>query len=66
MQLVFNAVQTDTNKPELMTMYDLKEIMSEYQHLQHFKDYSIKGQPKSKDQIPQDIRTYYTLRALQQ
>ena len=45
-----------------MTVHELQQAMSQDQHLQHLKDYVIEGWPESRDQIPQDIRTYWTLR----
>ena len=47
---------------ECMTMHELQQAMSQDQHLQHLKDYIIQGWPKSRDQIPQDIKTYWTFR----
>ena len=62
MQLNINAIQTATTIPEYMTMHELQQAMSQDQHLQCLNDYIIQGWPESRDQIPQDIRTYWTFR----
>ena len=62
MQLGINAIHTATNIPECMTMHELQLVTYLDQHLQCLKDYIIQGWPKSRDQIPQDIRMYLTLR----
>ena len=51
-------IQSTTNVPECITMHELQEAMSQDQHLQHLMEYVIQGWPDSKNQLPQDIRTY--------
>ena len=45
-----------------MAMHELKEATSQDQHLQHLMGYVTQGWPERKNQLPQDIRTYWTLR----
>ena len=40
-------------------MHELPEATSQDQHLQHLMEYVIQGLPDSKNQLPQDIRTYW-------
>ena len=62
MQLNINTIQTPTNTPECKTMHDLQQVMFQDQHPQHPKDYIIQGWPESRDQIPEDTRTYWAFR----
>ena len=55
-------IQSTTNAPECMTLPRLQEAMSQNQHLQHLMEYVIQGWPDSKNQLPQDIRTYWMYR----
>ena len=59
MLLNVNAIQTITNIPEVITIHKLQQATSQDEHLEHLKDYTIQGWPESRDQIPQDIRTYW-------
>ena len=43
-------------------MHELQLATSQDQHLQCLKDYIIQGWTERKEQIPQDIRTYWTFR----
>ena len=45
-----------------MTMHELQEATSQDQHLQHLMEYVIQEWPDKKNQLPQDIRTYWTFR----
>ena len=45
-----------------MTMYVLQGATSQDQHLQDLMEYIIQVWPESKNQLPQDIRTYWTFR----
>ena len=62
MQISMNAIQSTTNVPECMTMHELQGAMSQDQHLKHLIEYVIQGWPESKNQQPQDIRTYWMFR----
>ena len=56
--LNIDAKQATTNIPECMTVHELQQATPQDEHLQHPKDHIIKGWPESRDQIPQDMRTY--------
>ena len=43
-------------------MCEQQEAMYQDQHLQHLMEYAIQGWPDSKNQLPHDIRTYWTFR----
>ena len=45
-----------------MTVQELQEAMSQDQHHQCLIEYVIQGWPENKNQLPQDIRTYWTFR----
>ena len=45
-----------------MTMHELWEATSQDQHLQGLMKYVIQRWPESKNQLPQDIRTYWMFR----
>ena len=62
MQISINVIQSITNIPECMTMNELQEATSQDQHLQYFMKYVIQGWPECKNQLPQDIRTYWMFR----
>ena len=47
---------------EYITMHELQEAMSQDQHLQHLMEYAIQGWPDSKNQLLQDMRTYWKFR----
>ena len=55
-----DVIQTTTNIPDCMTVQQLQQATSQDHHLQQLKDYIIRGWPENKDQIPQDIQTYWT------
>ena len=57
--------QCNTDSYDHTTVHDkhyIQQAMSQDQHLQCLKDYIIQGWLESRDQIPQDIRTYCTFR----
>ena len=62
MQISINVIQSTTNIPECMTTHELQEATSQDQHPQNFMEYVIQGWPESKNQLPQDIRTYWMFR----
>ena len=62
MQLVFNAIQTITNIPECMIIHELQQVTCQDQHMKSFKEYIIKGWPKHKYQVQQDIRLHQTIK----
>ena len=43
-----------------MMIHQLQPANSQDDHQQQFKNYIIKGWPENKDQIPQDMQTYWT------
>ena len=43
-----------------MTIHELQQATSQNEHLPQLNQHIIKGWPDNKDQIPQDIRTYWT------
>ena len=47
---------------ECMTMCELQEVTYHDQHLQHLMEHVTQGWPDSKNQLPQDMRTYWTFR----
>ena len=55
-------MQSTTDVPECMAVHELQKAMSQDQHLQHFMEYVIQGWPGSKNQLPKDIRTYWTFK----
>ena len=57
MHLNIDAIRTTTNVPDCKTLKELQEVISQHEHLQHFKEHNIKGLSENKDQIPHDIRT---------
>ena len=59
MWLGINAIQATTNIPECMTMDELQETTSQDQHLKCLMEYVMQGWPESKNQLPQDIGTYW-------
>ena len=61
MQLNVDTIQTTTNILDCMTIQPLQQATLQDDHLQLLKDYIIRGWPDSKDQIPQDMWTYWTL-----
>ena len=55
MQISINAIQLTTNVLECMRVNKLKEVTYQDKHLQRL----IQRWPDKKDQLPQDIRTYW-------
>ena len=55
-----DAIQTTTNIPDCMKIQQLPQATSQNDHLQQLKDYIIRGWQENKDQIPQDMQTYWT------
>ena len=52
---------TDNHKhTRLLTIRQLQQATSQDDYLQQLKEYNIRGLPENKDQIPQDIWTYWT------
>ena len=60
MQLNIDAIQTMTNITDCMTIQQLQQATSPDGNLQQLKDYIIRGLPENKDQIPHNMRTYWT------
>ena len=58
MQLNTDVIKTTTNIPECMTIHKPQQATLQDEHLQCLKDRIIQDWPESRDQIPQDIRTY--------
>ena len=54
-QLHIDTIQTTTNIPDGITVQQFQQVTSQDDHLQHLKEYIIRGWPENKDQIPQDI-----------
>ena len=42
-----------------MKIHKLQQTTSQDEHLQHLKDHSMPGLSENRDQIPQDMRTYW-------
>ena len=59
MLLNIDTIQTMTNIPDCMTIQQLQQGTSQDDHLQQLKCYIIRGWPENKDQIPQDMQTYW-------
>ena len=55
MQLNIDTIQTMTNIPDCMTIWQLQQATSQDDHLHKLKDYIIRGWPESKDLMPQDM-----------
>ena len=53
-------MQTTTNIPDYMTVHELQQAMSQDEYLQHLEEHIIKDWPENRDQIPQDMRIYWT------
>ena len=62
MQISLNALQSTTIIPKCMTMQGLQEATSQDQYLQCLMEFVIQGWPANKNQLPQNIRTYWTFR----
>ena len=60
MQLDIDAKQTTTNIPKCVTKEELQQTLSQDEYLQQLKEHVIKGWSDNKDEIPQDMRTYWT------
>ena len=57
MQLGTNTIQTATNIPACIAMYELQQTCQD-QNVQCLKQYIMSGWTEHKDQIPQGIRPY--------
>ena len=53
-------MQTMTNMPDCITIKQSQQATSQDHHLQQLKQYVIRGWPEIKDEIPQEIGTYWT------
>ena len=60
MQINSNAIQTTTNISDCMTIHKLQQATSQDKLLQHFQEHIIRGWPEHRDDLPQDMRTYWT------
>ena len=60
MQLNVDVIQTTTNIPDCMMIQQLQQATSQDNHLQHLKDYIIRGWPENRDQITQNLQPYWT------
>ena len=60
MQVNVNIVETTTNIPEFMTILELQHETALDNHLQQLKEGIIKGWPENKDNLPQNLRPYWT------
>ena len=60
MQLNSNAIQATTNIPDCMTIQELQQAILQDDLLQDLQEHIIRGWPEHKDQIPQDMRMYWT------
>ena len=60
MQLNIDTTQTTTNIPDCMKLHELQCTASEDERLQYLIEDILQGWPENRDQIPQDMRTYWT------
>ena len=60
MQFNIDTIQATTNIPDCMTIHELQQAKSQDEHLLCLKEHIIQGWPENRDQIPQDMRTYWT------
>ena len=59
MQLNIDAIQTNNDIPGWMTIHKLQQATPQDEHPQHLKEHIIQGWPENRDQISQDMRTYW-------
>ena len=59
MDIKVDTIQTKINIPECMSILQIQQATAQDEHLQHLKGYIIVGWPENKDQIPQEMRTYW-------
>ena len=60
MKMKVGAIQTVINILQCISIKQFQQATSQDDHLQLLKGYIIIGWPENKDQIPQDMRTYWT------
>ena len=60
MQVNVNTVETATNIPEYMTIHELQHETALDNHLQQLKEHIIKRWPENRDNIPQNLKPYWT------
>ena len=60
MQVNINATETATSILECMMIHVLQHEMALDSHLKQLKECIIKGWPKNKDNIPQNLRPHWT------
>ena len=62
MWLSINAIHSTTSISGCIIMHEIHEATSQDKCIQCLMEYTIQGWPENKNQLPQDIRTYYVFR----
>ena len=60
MAVKVDTIQTMTNIPECMSIPQFQQATTQDKDLQYLKGYIITGWPENRDQMPQDMRMYWT------
>ena len=61
MDIKADGIQTMTNIPDCMTIPQIQQATAQDDHLKLLKGYIIIGWPENKDQVPQEMRMYWTI-----
>ena len=62
MDIRVEAIQTSMNILECMSIPQIQQATAQDEHLQWLKGYIITGWPEIKDQVQQDMRTYWSFK----
>ena len=57
-----DAIQASVNALECMSVQQIQQATAQDKHLQQLKEFIIAGWPEIKEQVHQDIRTYWSFR----
>ena len=55
-----NAIHMRTDIPNCMTVKEIQQATTKDYHLQHLRAHIIKAWPESRNEVPQEIRLYWT------
>ena len=62
MNINIDTIHTTTDIPKCLTVQKLKQVMTKADHLQQLREHIIRGWLQRRNELPQEIRLYWTFR----
>ena len=62
MKININVINTAIGIPNFMSVQEIQQATAKDDHLQQFRQHIITGWPERRNEVPQEIRLYWTFR----